>query len=244
MIFKLAEKLSNKYAEVDPLELIKREIINAYNLYVSSDAKEPVIQMLADANEPFSQQLKDMMDHLVMGIDEDSYEKLFNRVDKILGLISDMKKDPGNNVRNWIHDNIRAKKQSEVNYREHLKKKFELVLHRLSSILEKQAKELKKHFDPTKPLSGEMVDRTRGQLSKDKILMFLRTPAAEKYNLDKDIFEKVTSNDPEMRSKVTTLINAIDRGHTPQDGPEVSAMARERMLRYFDDNKMNFEDET
>ncbi len=54
----------------------------------------------------------------------------------------------------------------------------------------------------------------------------MRTPAAQFYKLDNiDVMQKILQY-PETREKLTTLINAIDRGHIPADGPEVMAEAR------------------
>jgi regulator of sigma D len=211
---------------------VKRDLINAYNLYVDSKkAKEPVLQMLADAGEPFCKRLVNEISKTIANIDALAAAPplLFRQLNKILGEISAMKSDPESKVRSFIHDNVKVTKESERNYREHLKSKFEMILHRLSSILEKQAKILRAFMPTAAPLAGGMVEPERKELSKEKLLMFTRTPAAQAHGLDSlDVMERVLFY-PDLKQKLTTLINAIDRGHVPADGPEIMQATKEIM---------------
>ena len=43
---------------------------------------------------------------------------------------------------------------------------------------------------------------------------------------------------PEMRSKLTTLINAIDRGHIPVDGPEIMSEVQD-LRKWLSDKETN-----
>jgi hypothetical protein len=227
---RLADILEHKYAairKVTPLNVIKDGLINAYKLYVNKDtAKEPVIQMVADAGEPFSAKLLDDMHNMIAHIDKLPAKDLFHMVGQILGDIKRVKEDPAKTVRNFIHDAVRVRKESDKNYREHIKSKFEVALSRLSGLLEKCAQELQ-HFTKLEgPLEGTTVTPERKQLSKEKILMFMRTPAAQFYKLDNlDVMQKILQY-TETKEMLTTLVNAIDRGHVPADGPEVMAEAR------------------
>lgn len=210
------------------IDSIKKDILNAYNLYIHRDkAKEPVLEMLAQLGEPFSVKLLSQFNTLVSDIDNPSPSILFRRINSILGLIHEMKSDPDKTVRNHIHDLIRVTKESEKNQREHIKSKFETVVSRLSSILEKKARILKAFLPKDVPLQGGAVEPQRKELSKDKLLMFMKTPAAQSYGLDNmEVMTRLLSF-PQLRQKLTTLINAIDRGHYPIDGPEVAAEAAE-----------------
>lgn len=227
---RLANLLEHKYAairKVTPLNVIKDGLVNAYKLYVNKDtAKEPVIQMVADAGEPFSNKLLDDMHMLIANIDKLPAKELFHLVSQILGDIKAAKDDPAKTVRNFIHDAVRVRKESDRNYREHVKSKFEQALFRLSSLLEKSFQELQ-HFTRLEgPPEGTTVMPERKQLSKEKLLMFMRTPAAQFYKLDNlDVMQKILQY-PETKELLTTLVNAIDRGHVPADGPEVMAEAR------------------
>lgn len=246
-LFRLAQLLELKYSglriEAASIESIigtvKKDIINAYNLYVNSDtAKDPVLQILADAGEPFSKALVTAMEKMVSNIDvlAATPHLLFRHLNKILGAIQAVKSDPDNKLRESIHSSLRGSKESERNYREHLKSKLEMILSRVSSILEKQAKILQKFLPKEVPLEGGRVEPERRELSKEKLLMFMKTPAAQAVGLDNmDVMSRLLSF-PDLRQKITTVINAIDRGHRPADGPEVAAEARE-IKKLFDERQ-------
>lgn len=228
-LFRLADLMTAKYnlqsqaASIEEIvNGVKRDLINCYNLYVnSSKAKDPVLQMLADAGEPVSKSIISYMEDIVSNIDTLSLVQLFNRVNKILEIINAVKSVPKNPVRIFIDDNLRGNKQSEINYRIHMKSKWENIISRLSSILHSQGKILAKFQPKEEGLAGNRVLPQRRDLSKDKLLMFMKTLAAQKYGLDNlDVMTRILSF-PDLREKVTTLINAIDRNHLPKDGPEV-----------------------
>jgi hypothetical protein len=228
-IFELKYGLKTAASKDDILARVRAELVNAYNLYVNSHkAKEPVLQILADAKEPFSKKLVESFEEMIAGIHTLAAPSLFRRINGILGVIATMKQDPEKKVRNFIHDSVRVTKESERNYRERLKSKFEMIIARLSSILEKQAKTLQDLIGMQGPeLQGGAVEPQRQELSKNKLLMFSRTPAAQKYGLDDlDTMTRLL-NYPDLKNKITTLINAIDRGHVPADGPEVMTEAAE-----------------
>lgn len=207
---------------------IKNNIVNAHTLYINgATSKEPVLKILANAGEPFSKSLISIMDDTVNNIDELTYLQLFNRINKVLGAIKAIKIDPDKKVRNFINDNVRISKESDKNYREHLKSKFEMVIYRISSILEKQAKILQKFIPKETPLAGGTVNPERKELSKDKLLMFMHTPAAQSYGLDSLDTLALVLNDYDLRQKLTTLINSIDRGHVPINGPEIIKATQE-----------------
>ena len=228
------------------LDQVKKDLINAYTLYVDSQkAKEPVLQILANMKEPFAKKLIHSMEEMIANLDTLSPSNLFRRINGILGTIRVMKDDPKKTVRNFIHDTIRVNKESERNYREHLKSKFEMIVSRLSSILEKKAKVLQALIRLENPelegpsLDGGAVDPQRKELSKDKILMFMRTPAAQSYGLDSlEVMARVLFY-PDLKAKITTIINAVDRGHTPIDGPEIKAAVIEIMKVFNERQQTN-----
>ena len=233
-------------SQQEMLNHVKKELINAYTLYVDSEkAKEPVLQMLANIKEPFSKLLVNSMEEMIANLDSLSAQALFRRVNGMLGAINVMKHDPAKTVRNFIHDSVRVNKESERNYRERLKSKFEVVVSRLSSIFEKQARVLESLIRLEEPelagplLQGETVEPQRKELSKDKILMFMRSPAAQSLGLDSlEIMARVLSY-PDLKEKVTTIINAIDCGHSPIDGPEVRGAAEEIMKIFNERQQTN-----
>lgn len=64
----------------------------------------------------------------------------------------------------------------------------------------------------------------------------MNTPAAQQYHLDNMNTMTRMLAIPELRQKITTLLNAIDRGHVPLDGPEVSSAAQE-FRRIYDERQ-------
>ncbi len=228
-LYRVADLITAKYklqsqaaslAEI--VDQVKRDLINVYRINVSS-AKDPVLRMLADGGEPFSKELLGELEDIVGNIDGLTLVQLFNRVNKVLGLIRDMRADPTNTVRETIHSMVRVTKESERNYREHVKSKFEKAISSISFVFEKQAKILRKFTPKEVALEGGAIDPQRKELSKEKLLIFMRTPSARRFGLDNiDVMTKILAY-PELRQKVTTLVNAIDRGHMPADGPEVAA---------------------
>lgn len=246
---RLAQLFENRYdlyAEAVPSEQVvkevKRNLADTYNLYVNEKtAKEPILQMLANAGEPFCKTLISIFQTLIASMDSSTNSQLFVRVNNLLGLIGDMSKDKAV-VREFIHGAVRVTKESERNYRERLKSKFEMVIGRISSLLTKQAKLLQATlpgatlpgFVPAE-LEGGPTSVQRQNLSKDKLRLFMMTPAAQHYKLDNiDVMQQILSF-PETRDKLTTLINAIDRGHIPADGPEV--MSEAQNIRLWLNNK-------
>src|ERR1700722_19754270 len=68
-------------------EEVKREILNAYKLYVDGSSpqnKEPVIQMLADSGELICKQVIDAMTELVANLDHHKHEKLVALMQKVV----------------------------------------------------------------------------------------------------------------------------------------------------------------
>lgn len=230
-IFRLADLFEHKYAgsvvktAASPAEVLARvkdDILNNYKNWVMG--KYRAMKILAEAGEPYAKALYGAYNDLVANIDVYSPLQLFNRVNKILAAIKEMKADPSK-YRESIHGMVEVHKESDKNYREALKSGFETNLKNISFVLEKAAKILRA-FAPGEEIGGGAVDPQRKALSKEKLRMFMMTPAAQHYKLDNiDVMQRILQF-PETREKLTTLINAIDRGHVPADGPEVMAEAQ------------------
>ncbi len=215
-------------------ERAKDEILNNYQQWVMG--KYRALKLLAEHGEPHARELYTTYNDLVANIDVYSPVQVFNRVNKILGMISAMKADP-KVYRDSIHNTVEIKKESDKNYREQLKGGFETNIFRISSVLEKVAKVLRA-FVPGAELAGGAVAPQRKALSKEKLLMFMRTPAAQRYGFDSfEVLEQLLQY-PESKERLTTLINAIDRGHFPADGPEVMAETA-AIKRWLETKKTN-----
>lgn len=229
-ILRLAQLFELKYglkveavaSPADILMRVKKDIDNNYKNWVMG--KYPALRSLAVLNEPYAKKLFGIYTDLVDNLDGFSPVQILNRLNKILGLIKSMKDNP-KDYRESIHNILEISRESDRNAREKLKSGFETNLKNISFELEKAAKILKA-FSPDTEITGGAVDPQRKDLSKEKLLMFMRTPAAQRYGLnDINVMTEVLL-DPEFKNRITTLINAIDRGHTPIDGPEVNAEAQ------------------
>lgn len=230
-IFRLADLFEHKYAgsvvktaatPAEILERVKSDIITNHKNWVIG--KYRALQILAKHGEPYAKALYDAYNDLVANINVYSPLQIFNRVNKILGTIKNMEADP-QSYRQSIHDSVEVRRQSDVNHREQIKSGFETNLKNISFGLEKAAKILRA-FAPGEEILGGAVAPQRKALSKEKLRMFMMTPAAQFYKLDNiDVMQHLLSF-PETRERITTLINAIDRGHVPADGPEVMAEAQ------------------
>ena len=237
-LIRLAKLLEFKYGAEKPsapinqvLGQIINNIQNVYNLYVNFEtANNNSLQIVADSKLPFAVELLDKMSKLMIAAKKSEPLQpadLFRRIKEILDLITVTMGAPKSPtrlaLRQSIKDTVKIKRQSDYNYRERLMSKFEDAVDRINSILQKQARILKAFVPEEASVGGGNLGRTRMDLSKEKRLMFMKTPAAQKYGLDNfDVMTRLLSY-PDLREKVTTLINAIDRGHLPVDGPEIMA---------------------
>jgi hypothetical protein len=202
---------------------IKKDLIGNYQRWVIGD-KYRALKILAEANIPEVKELYDMYNDLIANIDYYSATQLFNRVEKIRTFIREMKEDPKKSYRNNIHDSVKVHRESDRNYREHLKSGFETNLLNISTGLSNVSKKLKALVPDIKTEVGDFSP-TRKALSKEQLLMFVRSPVSQLYGLDDlDVVEKLLSY-PETREKITTLINAVKRGHVPRNGAEVAQEA-------------------
>lgn len=218
-IFALKYKIAADLKEILPRA--KNDILINYQNWVMA-RKYHALKILAEIGEPHAKKLYGEYNDLVRDIDVLSALQIFNRVNKILTFIKEMKGDPNKKYRHSIHDAVVIERESDRNFREALKGGFETNLLRISFGLEKVAKMLRPLL-PAVELGGGTVEPQRKALSKEKLLMFMRTRAAQTYGLDNiDVLTQILSY-PETRELITTLINAIDRGHVPADGPEVMA---------------------
>lgn len=202
--------------EQDP-EVIKQNIKDAYKTYILSPPKAyNILPLLANQNEPFVSKFIQALEVLVSSMDGIKLETFFARVNDILEMITSAKNDK--EVRQNIHSIF-----SKPGDRETAKNKFEHVLYtKIASILYSAARSLKSLVASKAPLKGEPSEAERRQLSKQELWIFMKTPAAQRYGLDNmNVMEKILQF-PDLRDKVTRLVNAINRGHIPTDGPGIA----------------------
>lgn len=217
----LAQVFELKYglraeAVASPAEIlvrIKSAIKQNYLMWVMG--KYPALRSLAMLNEPYAKKLFAIYQNLFDNIDDFSPVQLFNRVNKILGLIAEMKSNP-KEYRESIHDIVEISRESDRNRREKIKSGFETNLTNISRGLEPIAKELRA-FVPDTELAGGIVEPQRQELSKDKLLEFKRSPLAHQYGLDNIEVLTQALMDPEIKNRITTVINAVSRGRHVTD---------------------------
>lgn len=206
------------------LALAVDKIKNVYRNRISH-TKDEVLQLLASAGDLFSKNLLADMFSLVADVD-----KLIRQPtqDSLLLELANVRKDITDNkqkVREAFHNSFRIRRDSDKNRREHQKQKLDLALTEIERVMiesaaliepycTSQAIQLTRHI-----LSGKVKPK-RKELSKQNLLDFSRRPEAERYGINSlDILEKLLKLP--IREQLTTLINAINRGENPQDGPAV-----------------------
>lgn len=230
-IFRLADLFEHKYevgsvvktaADLTPAQVlskIKDEILTNYKNWVMG--KYRALKILAEANEPHAKALYTTYNDLVANIDSHSPVQLFNRINKILGLIKEMKDNP-QGYRSSIHDMVEVNKESDRNYRELLKGGFETNLKRISYGLEQAGKALRA-FVPGGQLAGGAVDAQRKDVSKEQLNIFMKGSIAHFLGLnDHDVMVEVLQ-DSELKEDVITLING-GRPKDPQFKSKVKAI--------------------
>lgn len=230
-IVRLAELFEHKYSvdsvvktaalptPAQVLAKIKDEILTNYKHWVMG--KYRALKILAEANEPHAKELYTTYNDLVANIDTYSPVQLFNRVNKILGLIKNMKDNPSG-YRSSIHDMVEVSRESDVNYRERLKGGFETNLMRISFGLDKVRDSLKA-FAPGAELIGGPVEAQRKNVSKEQLNIFMKGPIAHFLGLnDHDVMTEVLQ-DNDLREDVITLING-GRPRDPQFKNKVKAI--------------------
>lgn len=205
---------------------MKRELKQAFNNYVNADSPsitEPILQMLADSGEPVSSSIVSNMQDLIANLDHHYQDKLTSIMQNVVDAITPETKAE---VLRFIDNNTKSATEAQRNHRKRLKSKFDTVTRPLVSILSKMLGKQK------------LLPQKRMELSKEKLLMFSRTPAAKKYGFDSlDVLGKLLQYE-DTRNKLTSLINAVDRGHLPIDGPEIAAEAAE-IIRLFKEKQNN-----
>lgn len=195
-------------------------------------SKDNILQFLANAGSLFAKNLINDMTYLAADV-----HKLIQQPfqDQLLLEMANCRRDILDNkeeMRQAVHHAVKVNRESDRNYREQLKSKLEQTLWRIERMLIEQGDIVKDFCTPEAAqlasdiLSGQVSPKRR-ELNKEKLLMFSRTPMAAKYGFDHlDILQKLLE-DPEMKIKLTTLINAVDRGHFPKDGEAILQEAQQ-----------------
>lgn len=246
-VARLAQLMALKYgfqskAAISPVSQdsimaeVKRDLLDIYRNYFSRSAKNSMLQYAADKGDPMMVELTYKMDKLIRDIDTLSPLKLIKILNDLLGIMWTIKKDSSKLARQAIRDSLRGHPERTI---QHFLTTFEGLLVRAFSTVQKAAVKLQV-LVPDVAVHGGSVSRQRGELAIKDIMDFVKyTPTFHNYGLDSvDIMEQFLQ-DPDLKQKLTTLINAVKRGHTPLDGPEVVGIAREIKQKLDQKNQTN-----
>jgi hypothetical protein len=203
----------------------KRDVRDAYRNYFSRSARDSMFQYAADLGEPMSVELVKKMDKLVVGLDKITPQKLMSGLNEVLSLMYQMKTDPERGVRNAIHDSAPAGTEAQRNTRQRLLSKYERSISMAFPALQKAAVRLQVIVPDM--VQGGNVERQRADLSKQQLMDFvMNNPAFRTYGVNSlDVMEQFLS-DPDLKHRLITLINAVNRGHLPLDAPAVIEFAQ------------------
>lgn len=250
-IYRLAQLLEQKYSftseAADPVRQDKilqgaiTTLVDNFNLYVdpkSPHNRTPVLGILLNMGEPFTSRFVDKVNILVSKLDDEAEpHHMLQAVNELLQMMYQMKQQK-TEINNFVIDNFRLSRQADKNYRDRVITKYWATISIIFSVYQKVARSLQ-ILAPDMPVPGGSVEPQRGEISRDKWIAFLHGPAAQQYGLvSQDVLGKVLA-DPQLKEKLTTLVNAIDRGHTPLDGPAVFDGVREIMEIYNQKQRNN-----
>ena len=87
----------------------------------------------------------------------------------------------------------------------------------------------------------KMPDRftpQRAPLSVYNIVDFIRQHGLSYFLPDQEAWQVAITDDPELKEQMTTVINAVNRGHLPKDGAEVKAQIS-KILKDYAERRMN-----
>ena len=227
-IVKLAQILELKYnfkstaATIqEVVRGVKNDLLVVYKNYISAKtavANYSAIPFFAQQGEQHCVQIVEDMEDIVAKLDKlaTNPAKLFKAINNVLGTIKELDAV----IKEGTQSPERLDRQSQLNQYRHQVKKLEESLKRVSNMLFQKAKILQK-FVPGQELAGEPTIPRRKPLSKGKLYAFMKSSVAIKFGLDNiDVMTRLL-DDPELREMLTTVINAIDRGHAPADGPQI-----------------------
>jgi hypothetical protein len=214
----------------------KRDVLEGYRQYFSRSAKDSMLQYAADKGDPAAIAVTYKIDQMVKDIDKTTPEKLINSLNDIIGLMYKMKSDPTKATRQTIRDSLVGHKESVV---KHYLTKYERIMSAAFPLLQKIAVRLQV-LTPDVAIHGGNVSRQRGDLTKQELVNFvLYSSPFKTYGLDSlDVIEKFLE-DPELKEKLTTLVNSVKKGNVPLEGFQVHTLAQQIKKKLDEKGKTN-----
>lgn len=261
MITKLADIFKIKYgfyseatlSEEDALSKasyfmkdMKRSIHDMYQKYVMNTGNSP-IQDLAQRGLPFCQEILNDFNALFANLDDLTISDMFRIMNRMQHSIYDMRTDDSREVINAVWNaqpSVGARQKAE---REQMKSRFIKTFSELSFILSRLLPSLQNVGKIADEVAPSYTQDEKKELSKNQLRDFSFTPEAVQLGLDNlDMLGKILEY-PDLRKKLTTIINALKRGYKqPRDWKEFKADADDIIsklkARSAKDNSSLFED--
>lgn len=248
--------LTSKGSSNDEIQKVRRNLAKFYDTWlIGPKVKDQSILVWSKkgTGEEFNQidELVKIV-HELSGPKEFSVTLLYKKLKRALGLSQLLKDKTLGLIKDEIIFTTIGLKETDKNKIRAQESKIRTFLRMLDSVYEESKNaigkyvpiEIKNEID-NEALPGGYEDQKRKPLSKDKLLRFINTLTAQTYGFNSlDMLEKLL-DEPGTRDKLTTLINAVDRGHSPKDGPEIMNLAKS-IRKYIDSletNKDIFENE-
>jgi hypothetical protein len=252
-VVRLAQLLAIKYGlqsraagpGVDENRLIasaRQDIMDAFTNHFSDSArgaisKSPrgsIFRLMGDAGDPLCERLVYRMDTLVGKMAEMTPSKMLGAINDLLAQLEFMKSDEDRSVRNNIRKAFRG--HSEAAIKSQLGR-YEDSLKRSHSLLKKAASKLQ-ILRPQTEVTTQTIESQPGELTLAEMTTFVqRTPAFKNYGLDSLEAITLMNQDPALQRIMTKVVNAVNRGQIPADGPEVQKAA-EGIKRWLDNIQM------
>jgi hypothetical protein len=233
LAIKYAQQLPSNIDKQGVLEDIARDVKGALQSYVfDTTSKNPIIQYLdrrgyGGTIDLFVKYLISESLTLYTKIDELIKEPV---QDRLLMIMMNIKNDilQGKKaVVEALKHSLKLNNESSRNEANRLASKFDITVTNLADNLTRKGRIVYKYCSPEfQEIAADIikakVESQRMPLTKMQLFIFAHTPVAEKYGLTSiEILQRLLE-DPEMREKLTTVINAVHRGHNfPKNGPEI-----------------------
>lgn len=220
---------------------ITNKTYNVLRACANSDVSKPTTdqEVKAVAGYEFCKQLLSIIDYMQANQKEISLPNIKDAVNEIIKLIIENKGDSAiqfPHVSELIFQITPTNTRHDRKLRDELFGKARTGLSKILSIALDMSKEIKQlSGDKTGPLA-DRFNPTRAPLSEYDIIDFIRQHGIEYGIPNNEDWSIAFRNDPELKEEITTVINALNRGHSPRDAASVKMQVAE-ILRNYEERK-------
>ncbi len=246
-IDRLAQLLEHKYnlgvvtagtkEDEQKINDVRQEVLDAFNNYFNPKTVKPaynIIPLLAEQGEKYSRQITALMEDLVNDVDSLDLYNLFQGIQNILAVVSNLQEGERKALRDSIDNAFPLQRETDRNRRTMAKSKFEnVVFKKLASILEKLSKRLNIMLGKSMSMVGGPTEPEVKEPTKQEQFMFRTCPLAVKHGLDNpETFAKIWLM-PELRRKLIRVMNrGKNRWASLHTDPEIVAEVEAIMAEY------------